>query len=116
MALATRSDRGSVPASSARAPSTDCGPLPASGNPYRVEVIDWQNDATGPYTIHLYRLTATAACEDVALSCDVPQAGSIESPVDKDFFSFSAAEGEWVEVSLVELAEGAQASSPRGDW
>jgi hypothetical protein len=44
-----------VPASSCggftTAPRRDCGPLPAAGNPYQIEVVDHLRDDTGAYTV-----------------------------------------------------------------
>ncbi len=37
--------------------SRDCGPLPVSGNPYRVEVEDQGRNDTGPYQILVEFLT-----------------------------------------------------------
>jgi hypothetical protein len=38
-----------------RATDSDCGPLPASGNPYRIEVEDSGRDATGTYGARVCR-------------------------------------------------------------
>ena len=36
----------------------DCGPLPASGNPYRIHVTDFFNDGTGTYVVRVNFLTS----------------------------------------------------------
>ena len=82
----------------------DCGPLPASGNPYRLEVIDWQRNDTGAYRLHLYRLPAATACENSALACGVTQPGTIADPLDKHLYSFTLPPGDWPLITLVETA------------
>lgn len=78
----------------------NCGPLPASGNPYRIEVADANNDDTGTYRLRLSRLAAATACEDTPLTCDVPVAGQINNALDSDYFSFPATDGEIVSVTM----------------
>src|SRR2546428_459269 len=85
----------------------DTGSLLASGNPYRIEIVDSNQDDTGGYRVHLQRLTAAAACEAIPLGCDVPLNGTIEDRVDTDLLSFSVANGEVVSLSLA-------ATSPTG--
>lgn len=83
----------------------DCGPLPASGNPYRLEVEDHQRNATGTYRVHLQRLTTGTVCEDTPLTCDAPVTRNIDNPVDSDLLSFNVpnvAGGTWVHIRLVE--------------
>ncbi|MGH9840641.1 MAG: hypothetical protein ACREEM_17830, partial [Blastocatellia bacterium] len=79
----------------------NCGPLPAAGNPYRIEVVDSNLDDTGTYRAQLQRLTATAACENTPFTCDVSFTGTIDSPVDTDLFGFNVADGEIVTISLI---------------
>jgi uncharacterized protein (TIGR03437 family) len=78
----------------------DCGPLPASGNPYRIEVSDFQFNGSGAYLFHLQRLTAGAACPLLPLNCDVTVTRALESPVDTDLHSFSVADGERVSITF----------------
>jgi hypothetical protein len=83
----------------------DCGPLPASGNPYRLEVEDHQRNATGTYRVHLQRLTTGTVCENTPLTCDTPVTRNIDNPVDSDLVSFSVpnvAGGTWVHIRLRE--------------
>jgi uncharacterized protein (TIGR03437 family) len=79
----------------------NCGPLPAAGNPYRVEVVDGSLDDTGTYRAQLQRLMATAACENTLFTCDITHTGTIDSPVDTDLYRFDVAEGEVVTISLI---------------
>jgi Na+-transporting NADH:ubiquinone oxidoreductase subunit NqrF len=76
----------------------DCGPLPANGSPYSIEIQDYNNDNTGTYKVHIQRLTSSAACEGTALSCDTPAPGNIEDDFDTDLYNFSATEGEIVSI------------------
>jgi hypothetical protein len=81
----------------------DCGPLPANGSPYQIEVQDGNQDATGSYSVHLQRVTAANACDHQAtLTCDIPVAATIDSPLDSDLFTFSVEEGEIVHIKVVE--------------
>jgi hypothetical protein len=88
------------------AADSDCGPLPASGNPYRVQVRESNFDNTGTYRVHLRRLSMFAACEDSMLSCDVPVAATIEDPLDSDFYSFSVADQERVAITIDDTGGG----------
>jgi hypothetical protein len=81
----------------------DCGPLLASGSPYRIQIRETDLDAVGDYTIHLQRLTAAAACDVTPLLCDVPLTGSIEHRIDTDLLSFSVTPGEIVNITLDEI-------------
>ncbi len=80
----------------------DTGPLAAGA--HRIEVFDWGLDATGSYRLHLQRLTAAHACDDVALGCDVPADAAIASPVDNDLFSFAVTATERLFVSVPEVS------------
>jgi hypothetical protein len=82
----------------------DCGPLPASGSPYRLEVAEFGQDQTGTYSVHLYPLPAASACENVALGCDVPLGGRIDPALDSDFYSFSVTDGDRVQITVLETA------------
>jgi uncharacterized protein (TIGR03437 family) len=82
----------------------DCGPLPASGNPYRVEISDFQLNGAGTYLLHLQRLTAAAACDNAPLICGITSRGTIDSPIDTDLYSFSVAGGERVNVNFANTA------------
>ena len=46
-------------------PSRDCGPLPAAGSPYRIEVADQNQDDTGTYQVTFQRLTLSCAATTV---------------------------------------------------
>ena len=87
------------------AQSRDCGPLPAAGSPYRIEVADQLQDDTGTYQVHFQRLTLP--CDSPELTCHVPATGTISNPAESDMYSFNAAEGEIVRISVV-------AGSPSG--
>jgi FG-GAP-like repeat/CARDB len=82
----------------------DCGPLPASGNPYVIEVVDNNRFDTGTYSVNLERLTAAARCANATLTCGAPQAADIEVVADTDIFAFSVAEGERLEISAVKVS------------
>lgn len=84
-----------------------CGPLPAAGNPYAVQVTDGSLNDTGSYTIHLHRLTSATACDQTDLSCGVPQLGTIAFPVDTNLHAFSVPEQEAVRVTLSIVNPGA---------
>jgi hypothetical protein len=83
------------------APNFPCGPLAASGSPYRVEVEAAHPGDTGAYAVRFERLTAAQACEDTPLTCAVPVNGTIDGPLDTDLFSFSVGDGEMVEITVV---------------
>src|SRR5438477_257411 len=72
----------------------DCGPLPASGNPYQIEVQDQGLNDTGTYVAFLQRLTAAAACETTPITCDAPVSAPLSPAVDSDLLRFNVAEGE----------------------
>jgi uncharacterized protein (TIGR03437 family) len=82
----------------------DCGPLPASGNPYRVEISDFQLNGAGAYLLHLQRLTAATACDNTPLICGVTSRSTIDSPIDTDLHSFSVAGGERVNINFTNTA------------
>jgi hypothetical protein len=84
----------------------DCGPLPASGNPYRLEVQDGARNDTGTYLAAFDRLPAHLACDQVNLQCGVARAGSTDSLVDIDLFSFNVPEAEVVRVLVLETSGG----------
>lgn len=84
----------------------DCGPLPASGNPYRLEIQDGARNDTGIYLTAYDRLPAHLACDQVSLQCGVARAGSTDSLVDIDLFVFNVAEGEMVRVLVLETSGG----------
>jgi hypothetical protein len=83
--------------------TTVVGPLVASGSPYRIEVRDFNQDDTGNYGIHLQRLPAATACENLPLGCDATQTGSVEDAFDTDLLSFEATDGELVGVIIDEV-------------
>lgn len=80
----------------------DCGVLPLTGSPFRIEVQDSGLNDVGTYRIHLQRLGAGVSCDDVALACDQGIAGSIDDPIDTDLLSFDSAAGEIVRVTVLE--------------
>jgi hypothetical protein len=83
-------------------PNYPCGPLAASGSPYGLGVrASHEGDDTGAYAVRFERVTAAYACEDIPLTCSVPVYGTIDEPLDTDLFSFSVADGEWVEIQVV---------------
>ena len=84
-----------------RAAATDCGPLSAAGSPYRIQVADFNSEATGRYRVYLQRVTALTACEGTSLACGTAVSDSLQSPEDTDLFSFSVANGEIVSVTVV---------------
>jgi hypothetical protein len=109
-------DRDGNPAAScgARTLSTqvDCGPLPVSGNPYRIEVTDFNNDDTGEYRVHLQSLTIESACENLALQCDVPISNALDDSVDNDLLSFSVSENEKFSITIVRGASAGNNFQP----
>jgi len=90
----------------------DCGPLPASGNPYRVEVQDGTRNDTGTFLVRLDRLPFHRACDQVALTCGSASLGAISTLVDLDLLSFSVPEGETVRVAVFEQAGSGQNFAP----
>ena len=83
----------------------ECGPLPAAGNPYQVEIIDHLRDDTGRYAVHLYNLRAATACDNTAVSCDVPVAGTIDTAVESDLFRIGAVtDGERFQITVPKRA------------
>src|SRR5439155_891195 len=95
----------------------DCGPLPASGNPYRIEVRDQFSDGTGSYVVYLQRLTAAAACETTTIACDGSPSAPCDTPiacngspsvaidpaVESELirFNFDMVEGEHVDIHVI---------------
>src|SRR5205823_2183396 len=79
----------------------DCGPLPASRNPYQIEVQDQGLNDTGTYVAFLQRLTAAAACETTPITCDAPVSAPLSPAVDSDLLRFNVAEGELVEITVL---------------
>jgi hypothetical protein len=81
----------------------DCGPLASSGNPHRVEVQDFQNNATGTYRIYLQYLTVGTTCESTPIVCDTPVNRQGKAPLDTDLFAFNVIEGERVHIKVANL-------------
>ena len=81
----------------------DVGPLPATGNPYRIEVEDSGHDGTGDYRIALARLSSPASCGAVVLDCGVPHTGTIADAVASGLWTFTAAEGERIQIALTRV-------------
>lgn len=79
----------------------DCGPLPEVGNTYQVQVQDFFNDDVGAYRVHLQRLTATAACEQIPLRCGVPLTTAIEEIADNDLVSFCVTDQTVLSIAVV---------------
>src|SRR5579862_7538845 len=84
----------------------DCGPLPAAGNPYRVEVRDSASDDVGTYRLHAQRLTAAGSCGPMPIACDEAVTGTIDDPIESDLirFAFNVAEGETVSINVDGIA------------
>jgi hypothetical protein len=72
--------------------------LPAAGS-YAIEIRDDLLNSTGTYSAHFQRLTAGFRCDGTA-PCNVPVNNTIEARADTDLFSFSAAAGERVHVTV----------------
>src|SRR5436190_23690505 len=66
------------------------GPLSVSGSPYRLDVRDHDDDATGKFAVRFERLAEGQTCETFNLVCDVPHTDSLTSIVDSDLFRFTA--------------------------
>ena len=79
---------------------SSCGPLPAAGNPYAVQVQDGSLNDIGPFAIHLHRLSAARACDQNELACGVPFASTIDSVIDSNLHAFTVPEQETVRISL----------------
>lgn len=90
-----------------------CGPLAASGNPYRIEVGDDDARDAGQYKVRLQPLTADAACSSTALECGRALTTEITDPqpdqqcgfaacpiLDTNLFSFSVTDGERIAVTV----------------
>src|SRR5205807_415024 len=77
------------------------GPLPASGNPYQIEVQDAFSDDTGTYVAHMQRLTAAAACETTPIACDSSPSASLNTQVDSDLLRFNVVDGEIVDINVI---------------
>jgi hypothetical protein len=88
--------------------SVNCGPLPASGNPYRLEVEDGARNDTGLCTVHMQRLSSLRGCDQNDLACGVTEIGITNSVIDTDLFRFVAAEGETWRVGVVERIDPLQ--------
>ncbi|MCI0390200.1 MAG: hypothetical protein MOB07_15730, partial [Acidobacteria bacterium] len=84
----------------------ECGPLSASDSPYRIEVRDQDQDDTGTYRVHFYRLSAVTACENTPLTCGALMQGSIDSALDSDLFSFIVPNNERISVLVVNREGG----------
>jgi hypothetical protein len=78
-----------------------CDPLPASGNPHRLEVYDRERAATGGYRVRIQRLSVGAVCEDVPIACDESRTGTAAPLLDTDLFSFDVGDGERVSVAVI---------------
>ena len=90
-----------------------CGPLPASGNPYRVVVGDDDARDAGQYKVRVQPLAASAACATTTLPCGIARTATISDPapeqmcgfaacpvLDTELFSFSVADGERIAVTV----------------
>jgi hypothetical protein len=81
--------------------SSDCGPLKASGNPYRIEVSDNASRGTGTYELSMQRLTAAAACDPLVLPCDGVDTRTLTPSASRlHKLDFSAVDGELVSVDV----------------
>src|SRR5438445_372720 len=79
----------------------DCGPLPASGSPYQIEVQDQGLNDTGTYVAFLQRLTAAAACQPTPITCFPYTTLFRSDPLQADHFTFNVAEGELVQITVL---------------
>jgi hypothetical protein len=79
----------------------DCG-LPGTGG-YAIAIRDDLQNSTGTYSAHLQRLTAGFRCGGTA-TCNTPFSNTIEARADTDIFSFTAAAGERVHVTVAGAA------------
>jgi len=90
-----------------------CGPLPASGNPYRIVVGDDDAKDAGQYKVRFQPLGADSACSDTPLTCGVARTVTIEDPptdqmcgfvdcpvMDTELLSFSVNDGERIAVTV----------------
>jgi len=90
-----------------------CGPLPASGNPYRIVVGDDDGKNAGQYKVRFQPLTFDAACSSTPLTCGVARTVAIEDPpseqmcgdakcpvLDSELLSFSVHDGERIAVTV----------------
>lgn len=91
----------------------NCGPLPSAGNPYQVEIEDNARNDSGDYGAHFQRLSAGRACDQVAISCDIPIGGVIIEPLDTDLFAFDVTDNETVSISVVEQPGSGSSFNPR---
>lgn len=83
-----------------RSLSEDCGPLGAGD--HVLQVRDERGDRTGPYAVHLHRLSAVAACDATDMLCDQTRAGEIQPGTDADLFRFAVEADEVVRVVVDE--------------
>ena len=94
-----------------------CGPLPASGNPYRVVVGDDDARDAGQYKVRVQPLAAAAACATTTLPCGIARLAAIGDPapeqmcgfaacpvLDTELFSFGVADGERIAVTVENAA------------
>ncbi len=94
------------------APERDCGPLAAGV--YRILVADEFRDGTGTFGAHMQRLTVSAACEGLYLSCGVSVTGQLSTrPRESDLYQFDASAGE---VVYVETKNNGQSLNYEPDW
>jgi pimeloyl-ACP methyl ester carboxylesterase len=90
-----------------------CGPLPASGNPYRIVVGDDDARDAGQYKVRFQPLSIDAACSSTALPCGVTRTAAIDDPppdqmcgfsacpvLDTELFRFSVNDGERIAVTV----------------
>ncbi len=90
-----------------------CGPLPASGNPYRIEVGDNDDSSAGQYKVRYQPLTLAEECSNTALECGRALTTAIADPppdqlcgfalcpvLDTKLFHFSVNDGERIAVTV----------------
>ena len=85
--------------------SVNCGPLPGSGNPYRLEVEDGARNDTGLCIVNMQRLSSLRGGDQNDLACGVTEIGITDSAIDTDLFRFVTAEGETWRVGVVEQVD-----------
>jgi hypothetical protein len=82
-------------------PQRDCGPLPAAGNPYLIQILDQGSDDSGRYAVHVFKLRAATACGTVNISCDTPITGNVASALDTDLIRVGpVTDGEYLQITV----------------
>ena len=89
-----------------------CGPLAASGNPYRIKVGDDDTQNAGEYKIRFAPLNPDAACSSTPVACGIALTAAIADPrpdecgfaecpvLETKLFSFNVGDGEHISVNV----------------